>query len=67
MFLIQVPQYVVVAVAYTIGRPFRQPMHMNIPFIINVLILVVLQYYVILCPDSFTKYVFDVCDCFASV
>ena len=47
-------QYVATVVAFSIGKPFRKPMHTNLLFTFNVILISVLNYYIMLTPDQFT-------------
>ena len=47
-------QYVATVVAFSIGKPFRKPMYTNLLFTLNVIIIAVINYYIMLTPDSFT-------------
>lgn len=53
-------QYVATVIAFSIGKPFRKSMHTNFLFCLNIILILLVNYYVILCPDDFTKNFLDV-------
>lgn len=61
MYLVSSMQYVATVVAFSIGKPFKKPMYTNFLFVVNVVTLVALDAYVMMTPDSFTRYLLDVC------
>jgi len=45
-------QYVATVIAFSIGKPFRKPAYTNIYFTVNVLALVLFNYFCILMPNG---------------
>lgn len=60
VFLISLYQYVVVCVAFSISKPFRQPLYTNLPFVVSLVILSVFNIYITLANDGWIFSAFDV-------
>ncbi|KAF2181795.1 hypothetical protein K469DRAFT_752656 [Zopfia rhizophila CBS 207.26] len=50
LFLVSCYQYILSAVVLSVGRPFRQPMSRNLPFVITMLITLVITSYMLFGP-----------------
>lgn len=48
-------QYVTIVVAYSIGKPFRKPMHSNPWFCLNLVLILALNYYIVIGPHEFIR------------
>lgn len=46
-------QYLTIVIPFSIGRPFRKPMSTNVAFCINIVVILLLDYYIILWPAPF--------------
>ena len=43
-------QYVVIVIPFSVGKPFRKPISSNIALCLNIVLILMLNYYVILYP-----------------
>lgn len=50
LFLVSCFQYILSAVVLSVGRPFRQPMSQNLPFVITILITLIIACYMLFDP-----------------
>jgi cation-transporting ATPase 13A2 len=50
LFLVSCFQYILSAVVLSVGRPFRQPMSQNLPFVITVLVTLLIACYMLFDP-----------------
>ncbi|KAF2112000.1 ATPase type 13A2 [Lophiotrema nucula] len=50
LFLVSCYQYILSAVVLSVGRPFRQPMSRNLPFVVTMLIALVITSYMLFDP-----------------
>jgi cation-transporting ATPase 13A3/4/5 len=62
IFLFANFQYISTVVAYSINKPFRRGLHTNFPFFISILILTLLCIYLLLWPDPWTAWLFNVAE-----
>lgn len=53
-------QYIITAIAFNIGKPFKKPSYTNWMFTLNCLILIAFAFYATLIPDATTMYLLDV-------
>lgn len=60
VFLISLYQYVVVCVAFSISKPFRQPLYTNLPFVASLVVLSVFNLYITIASDSWIFSAFSV-------
>lgn len=60
LFLITIYQYLVVAMAFSISKPFRQPIYTNLWFTLSLLILFVFSIYITIADDNWIHSMFDI-------
>ena len=59
MFLTTLYQYLVVSMAFSLSKPFRQPIYTNLWFTISLLILFVFSLYITLASDKWIETIFE--------
>jgi cation-transporting P-type ATPase 13A2 len=60
LFLISNMQYIAACFAFTMGKPFREPVYKNVAFIINILVIVILNVYINIYPAKWLQRIFEV-------
>ena len=60
IFLIANVQYLITAVAFSIGRPFKKPIYTNLSLSLFLIITFAYSYYLILSPDENSSDFFSV-------
>lgn len=60
IFLISNVQYLITAVAFSIGRPFKKPIYTNLSLSLYLMLAISYSYYLILAPDDYSSNVFSV-------
>lgn len=60
MFLTTLYQYLVVAMAFSISKPFRQPIYTNLWFSFSLAILSVFSIYITLASDKWIEKIFEI-------
>lgn len=59
VYMISSIQYIATAIAFSVGKPFRQPIYSNIFFTLNVIVILVVNYYIILYPADWVRWLMD--------
>ncbi|PVI07557.1 P-type ATPase-like protein [Periconia macrospinosa] len=55
LFLVSCFQYILSAVVLSVGRPFRQPMSRNLPFVVTILVTLLVATYMLFDPADWLK------------
>ena len=60
MFLVTLYQYLVVAMAFSISKPFRQPIYTNLWFTLSLVLLLAFSMYITLATEGWVEEAFEI-------
>ena len=61
LFLMSNMQYIATCFAFTMGKPYREPVYKNIAFIVNIIVIVILGVYINIYPAKWLQKILEVC------
>ncbi len=52
-------QYIILAITFSVGAPYRQPIYKNVPFFISLITMTLISAYITVCPAEFFRQLFQ--------